>query len=156
MVLVAKDKHKSALRDEVFEAIKPVYEKLSSDDLLERCIGGFTQNSNKSFNALVWSMAPKTVSSGKITLDTVANLAVCIFNDGFSSIMQVMKLLGLTIGPNCYNYCLETDARRVKFSERSLSDAAKEARGSLRSVRKDAEQENLNVEGEMYGAGIAD
>nr|XP_012230478.1 PREDICTED: uncharacterized protein LOC105676856 [Linepithema humile] len=149
-------KHKPALPDEVFEAIKPIYEKLSSDDLLERCIGGFTQNSNESFNALVWSMAPKAVSSGKIVLDTVANLAVCTYNDGISSIMQVMKLLGLTIGHNCYNYCLETDARRIKFSELSLSDAAKEARTSLKSARKDAEHEDFDMEGEIYGAGIAD
>jgi len=30
-------------------AIKPIYEYLSSDDLLNRCLGGYTQNSNKSF-----------------------------------------------------------------------------------------------------------
>nr|XP_012217174.1 PREDICTED: uncharacterized protein LOC105669009 isoform X2 [Linepithema humile] len=102
------------------------------------------------------SMIPKSVSSGKIVLDTVANLAVCTYNDGMSSIMQIMKLLGLTIGHNYYNYCLETDACRIKFSEFSLSDAAKEARTSLKSARKDAEHEDFDMEGEIYGAGIAD
>ena len=33
-----------------FEAVKPVYEELGKDGLLTRCIGGFTQNSNESFN----------------------------------------------------------------------------------------------------------
>ncbi|XP_018302353.1 uncharacterized protein, partial [Mycetomoellerius zeteki] len=35
--------HNSPMRAEVFEAIKPIYERLTSDDLLTRCIGGYTQ-----------------------------------------------------------------------------------------------------------------
>jgi len=46
--------HKPPLHEEVYKAITPIYEKLTSDDLLTRCIGGFTQNSNESFNATVW------------------------------------------------------------------------------------------------------
>lgn len=62
-------------------------------------IGGFTQNSNESFNATVWSMAPKSVLSGKVILDIVATIAVCVYNDGLSSIMKIMEVLGMTIGP---------------------------------------------------------
>ncbi|XP_025158394.1 uncharacterized protein LOC112589426 [Harpegnathos saltator] len=51
--------HKQALPQTVFNAMKPIYEELNSDDLLTRCLGGFTQNSNESFNATVWSIAPK-------------------------------------------------------------------------------------------------
>jgi len=39
---------------------------------------------------------------------------------------------------------------------RSLSDAAKEARSSLKSSRKENEDEFLNLEGQLYGPGIAD
>ncbi|EFN63363.1 hypothetical protein EAG_10581, partial [Camponotus floridanus] len=91
-------KHDTAMSMEVFEAVKPVYEELSKDELLTRCLGGFAQNSNKSFNALVWSMAPKNISNGKTVLDIAAYLAVIFFNDGYFGIMQIMKLLGLTIG----------------------------------------------------------
>ncbi|XP_011883932.1 PREDICTED: uncharacterized protein LOC105571069, partial [Vollenhovia emeryi] len=62
---VANYKHKPAMYTEVFEAIKPIYEELSSDQLLTRCVGGFTQNTNESLNATVWSMAPKSFGSGK-------------------------------------------------------------------------------------------
>lgn len=148
--------HKSPMSEIVFSAVKPVYEELTSDNLLTRCIGGFTQNSNESLNAVVWSMAPKTVSSGKNILDIAANMAVCVYNDGLSSIMQVMKALDMTIGENCYNFCLEADARRIQFSERSMSEAAKKARLSLKSSRKEEDEENINIEGQLYGAGIAD
>lgn len=142
--------------NEVYQAIKPVYEELSSDELLTRCLGGFTQNSNESFNALVWSMAPKTVSSGKTVLDIAVDLAVIYFNDRFTGIMQVMKQLGIIIGLNCYNFCCEADATRITQSERSLSEEAKEARRASISSRKDEEQENVQSEGQLYSAGIAD
>ncbi|XP_032685195.1 uncharacterized protein LOC116850704 [Odontomachus brunneus] len=100
-------------------------------------------------------MAPKSISSGKVIIDTASNIAVCMYNEGYSNLMKIMKELSMTIGPNCYNYCLETDARRIKYSERSLTDAAKEARSSLKSAKKDQEEENINEEGQLYGAGIA-
>jgi len=80
-------------------AIKSICEALSSIDLLNRCLGGYTQNSNESFNSLVWSIAPKSQSNGKI-VDIVYNLVVSIFNS-FTSILEVMQVLNLTIGLNC-------------------------------------------------------
>ncbi|KYN06232.1 hypothetical protein ALC62_02824, partial [Cyphomyrmex costatus] len=149
-------KHKPPLSQEVFKAISPIYEQLSTDELLTRCLGGYTQNSNESFNATVWFMAPKSTSSGKHVLDTAVYISVGIFNDGLSSVMRLMQNLSITIGPNCFNFCVETDERRIKFSERSLTDAAKVARSSLKTSRKEAEQANIDIHGQMYGAGIAD
>lgn len=70
--------------------------------------------------------------------------------------MQVMKELGLGFGPNCYNFCSDADATRITHSERSLSAEAQEARRASLSSRKDQEQENMKLEGQLYGAGIAD
>jgi len=98
----------------------------------------------------------KVFPVAKLSWKLQLSLAIGIFNDGFSSIMQVMKELGITIGPNCYDFCLEVDSTRIKFSERSLSDEAKEVRRVSTSSRKDKERENLDLEGQLYGAGIAD
>lgn len=138
----------------VFSAVKPVYEEHTSDDLLTRCIGGFTQNSNESFNSVVWSMAPKTVFNGKNILDIAANMSVYIYNDGLSSIMEVMKALDMSIGKNCYNFCLQADTRRIQFSERSLNEAVKMARLNLRSSWKKKDEEYINIKDQLYGAGI--
>jgi len=67
--------HDPPMSKEIFEAIKPEYEELSREELLIRCLGGFTQNSNESLNSLVWSMTPKNISSGKTVLD-VADVAI--------------------------------------------------------------------------------
>jgi len=101
-------------------------------------------------------MAPKTVSNGKHVLDTAVYIATGIFNDGLSSVMRLMQVLGMKIGPNCYNFCVEADEHRIKLSERSLTEGAKKARMSLKSFRKEEEEASINIEGQMYGAGIAD
>ncbi|KYM94754.1 hypothetical protein ALC62_14605 [Cyphomyrmex costatus] len=148
--------HKTPLNKEVFNVIRPIYEDLSNDDLLNRCLGGFTQNNNESFNAVVWSLAPKTFASGQIILDIATDIAVCKFNDGFASIMAIMQVLNMTIGHNMYTFCIEADARRVKAAERAMSSYAKEARKLSRMSRKEEDEANFDVEGQLYGAGIAE
>ncbi|CAK9817988.1 hypothetical protein ANTPLA_LOCUS9582 [Anthophora plagiata] len=102
---------------------------MSRDELLNRCLGGYTQNSNESLNATIWNLAPKSYSSGKKVLNIATDIA---------------------------NFCLEVDAKRIKHSELSLTDAAKEARSRLKSSRKENEEEYLNMEGQLYCPGIAD
>lgn len=153
---LAEYEHKPALAIEVYEAIKPIYEELTSEDLLTRCIGGYTQNNNESFNSTVWALAPKSISSGKTIVDVATDIAVCVFNDGFVSILHIIKAMNLEIGPNSYEMCLEIDKQRIKLAERSLSDRVKEARIASRSSRKEMQEQEDNLEGQLYGAGIAD
>jgi len=95
-------------------------------------------------------MAPKLVSSDKVVLDIATN-AICIYNDGFSPVMRIMEVLDIKIGSN--NFCVESDAR-IKFSKRSLINKIKKVRLFLKSARK--EEKNINLEGQLYGADIAD
>ncbi|CAH1107355.1 unnamed protein product [Psylliodes chrysocephalus] len=54
-------KHRySTLPKDVLDIIKPIYEDLSKDSLLERCVEGFTQNNNESLNQLIWKISPKS------------------------------------------------------------------------------------------------
>lgn len=95
--------HKPALNFQIFEAIKTVCEELSNDDFLIRCLGGYTQNSNESFNATVWALTPKSIQSSKTILDIATHISISIYNDGFASIMQILQAMSLKIRPNTYN-----------------------------------------------------
>jgi len=64
-------------------------------------------------------------------------------------------MLNLTINPN-FNFCVELDERRVRFSERSFIEKVKEAQRSSRLSKKEEDKENLNLEGQLYGAEIAE
>ena len=45
--------------DDVLKVIKPIYESLSANTLLKRCLDSETQNNNESLNSLIWIFAPK-------------------------------------------------------------------------------------------------
>ena len=41
------------------EQLKPIVNRLSSDELLQRCLKGLTQNQNESLNGSLWLRCPK-------------------------------------------------------------------------------------------------
>ena len=100
-------------------------------------MGGFTQNSNESFNAAVWNLAPKAYSSGKNVVNIATDIAVCTFNDGLKNVLRIMRVLEMNIGAQSYNFCVESDVKRIQYAERALTDAAKKARFNIQSSRKE-------------------
>jgi len=128
--------HKPPMSTEIFNAIQKIYQDLTTEDLLSRCLGGYTQNSNESFNSIVWTIAPKSISSGKKILDIAVDIAAILFNEGFKGLLEVMTSLGLNIGYDTYNYCHEIDEHRVRAAEHSSSRSRKDARKERVSARK--------------------
>ena len=41
--------------------VKPIFERLSDEKLLKRCLRGYIQNQNESLNNLLWSKCPKPI-----------------------------------------------------------------------------------------------
>ncbi len=52
-------KHHDAIPETVLKCNLPVFEHLSDDDLLKKCLHGGRQNRNESFHSLVWGIQPK-------------------------------------------------------------------------------------------------
>ncbi|CAD6218328.1 GSCOCG00012915001-RA-CDS, partial [Cotesia congregata] len=83
----------SPLPPDVLKAIKPIYDDLSNDNLLSRCVGGFNQNNNESFNQLVWKICPKTMNTSFTIVQIAAYIATCIFNEGTNSLLMIMNAI---------------------------------------------------------------
>lgn len=150
------DHEKPPLCDDVLKIINPIYESLSSEDLLVRCLGSETQNNNESLNSLIWTFAPKHIHAGVHIIEIATFIAVCIFNEGFIPLLKMISLMGMSIGPEAYAFAIRRDNVRIKRSEIRTSDASKEAR-TARLEERNAENIFFEVEeGPMYGAGIAD
>ncbi|XP_071572857.1 uncharacterized protein [Temnothorax nylanderi] len=144
----------SALPKEVLNVIKPIYEDLSKDTLLERCVGGFTQNNNESYNQLVWKIAPKTMHSGAVTVNIAALLATCMFNNGISSLLQIMNTLGISVGTHAHLYAAKEDDRRIGQAEIRAQEQSKEGRLRRRQQNLDDFGILATVEDLYYGPGI--
>ncbi|XP_074108761.1 uncharacterized protein LOC141533663 [Cotesia typhae] len=140
----------------VLKIIKPIYESLSSEELLTRCLGSETQNNNESLNSLIWTFAPKHIHSGSQIIEIATFIAVCIFNEGFIPILKMMTIMGVKIGPEAHAFAIRRDNARIDRSEIRASSASKEAR-TARIENRNAENSFFEVEeGPMYEAGMAD
>ena len=56
---------KNVLPSFVTQAIKGVFEELSSPTILRKCLHGGTQNANEAFHHLIWQRCPKSVFVGR-------------------------------------------------------------------------------------------
>lgn len=148
--------HAPALCTEVQDMLRPIYEDLSSDDLLERCLGGNTQNNNECFNSVLWRMAPKHIFCTAKTIELAAFLSACVFNEGFVSLLRVMEVMGITIGLQAKASVDTRDDTRVHKAESVHSAASKEGRLSRRQERTAENDFFEKEEGGLYGPGIAD
>lgn len=99
-----------ALPNYVLQAMKPVYEDLSKDVLLERCVGEFTQNSNESFNQIIWKITPKHLPAGLSVVEMAANISACQFNEGTSAHLAIFH------GSQGWSFCTRICPERGRGS----------------------------------------
>lgn len=147
---------KPPLIPEVQEAIKPVFEDLSKDELLIRCLGAETQNNNESLNSLIWTFAPKHLHSGPKIVEIASYLGVIIFNEGFEGVLEIMSIMGCPVGREAHTYVEKRDEKRISRSERRVSDVVKKARIDSRAEQSALKEFQEEEEGILYGPGIAD
>lgn len=153
----AKDfDHPPPLHPDVEKHLLPIYEDLSKEDLLNRCLGGHTQNANESFNSTIWRLAPKHLNCGLKIVEIAAFIAAGVFNKGYYAVLKIMETLELKIGQQCKFFADTSDAQRVTRQERRSLSSTKEARTARRLRQIEQNQFNEEKEGLLYGPGIAD
>lgn len=149
-------RHPEGLHKDVAKHILPIYHELSKNELLERCLGGHTQNSNESFNGSLWRMAPKHLHCGTKAVEIATYMSAAIYNEGFSPILTMMKSLGIDIGPNCKKYAKKKDESRIKRQEVRAHERTKEARYKRKIAQTKKNEVDIEEEEILYGPGIAD
>ena len=140
--------NRHALPSFVIKAIKPVFDALSSDSLMLKCVHGGTQNPNESFHHLIWNRCPKTVFVGRERLEVAVHDAVIVFNEGEVGRLSVFEKLGLLVGVHARAAFRTLDRKRVESAERQASMVQK-ARRKHRSLAATGE----GPTGEAYQAG---
>jgi len=142
--------------DEVITAIEPIYEDLSKDELLQRCLGGFTQNNNESLNQLIWRISPKVLASSPTIIEIAANAAACTFNEGYIALLAFLEEMKINVGPSAHEYVKTFDESRILKAEEKAALQTKEARILRRMEQKDALDLADAAGTLLYGAGIDD
>ena len=92
--------------------LKPIFNRLSNETLLKRCLAGHTQNQNESLNGVLWSNCSKNKFCGVTKL----KLAVCqsILSFNIDAVTKYIILLSSGIqldGNSLYQFCKEDNVR---------------------------------------------
>lgn len=144
------------LSKETVMYMEPVYEHLSSRDLLERCVRAGTQNSNESLHSTVWSRCPKTIFASRHRIETAALIAIGEFNMG-STAFQRTKAKSMGAQSNSSAKISERrDIRRLKKAEWKLDHKkiSKRVRATMKATMK--RKEKQTEKDDLYGPGIED
>lgn len=128
----------------VFQIIKPIFERLSSDDLLSKCLHGGTQNNNEAFHHTLWARCPKEKFAGQTRIVLAAAIATLVFNDGERALLPAFAEMDITPGIYHQRYASEADERRV-------SGANKAALTKTKSVRQ--QRQHTNSTDQYYNPG---
>ena len=145
--------HKNSLPSAVMDTIKPVFRDLANPQLLEKCLEGYTQNPNESFNSLIWRYCPKRKNHGLATVNTAVSLATGVFNDGATTYASVMRELKLDVGPFATKCFEDIDSERIKHAQRQTKASSHEARIIRRRQRLTRNESQAVREGFPYTAG---
>lgn len=146
-------RHTKNIPATIMDLVKPIYEALSTPELLTRCLGGFTQNSNESLNQKIWKIATKKSWSGLETLKFAAYLSVATFNEGNNMVLELMKQLDIQPGKNAMIAMRKLDEKRIFMAEKKKQMATKEARTTRKRKLEQQIEEDKDAEDSHYSAG---
>ena len=135
------------LNAKVASAVKAVYERLTSDALLSRCLRGMTQNANESLHSQIWQRCPKHTFAGRGRVEIATISAVANFNSGSSGLGHFMAAAGLKLNRVTICRGQKRDSARIAQAERRQSEAAKRRRLDIALATSRAQQEYERVEG---------
>ena len=129
-------KHGPGLPLPVIAKVRPVYQRLSEDSLLEKCLHGKTQNQNESVNGMVWQLIPKEVFVGRELLEMGLYDAISHFNIGTRAVLLLLEALNINPGKYTEDGCKSLDQDRILGAEYKETEVRKRRRKVLRGQKK--------------------
>ena len=119
------------------EVLKPIFEALSADDVLDCCLEGTNQNQNKSLNSVVCGLCPKDSLDGLNSMEKACAMTVAHYNDGAHTTGNIMRSVTLIqVG------MFWEDSKCIYHARKKSQISALEARQQSRSERRQVEEQH--------------
>ena len=138
---------------EIVLKIKPVFEDLSKEEELQKCLHGKTQNANESFNGTIWDRVPKVNYVSLPTLEFGVYDAVANFNIGRKATVLIYELLNMEPGIYTLKGCDIINSRRLWLAEYRSNKVNKARRQLLRTKKMKKMDKFIETEEKSYEAG---
>ncbi|GBM94161.1 hypothetical protein AVEN_85819-1 [Araneus ventricosus] len=135
------------------DAIKPIFNALSHPELLNRCLGAYTENAIESLNSVIWYICPKISGSDRRTSAIAVYESVILFNEDRLGRQNIIKELKLYISNNAINSHNKADMRRIIQGDRRTKQNNIEKRRERKRAKLLIELKYADKEGLTYEAG---
>ncbi|KAE8741173.1 hypothetical protein FOCC_FOCC013296 [Frankliniella occidentalis] len=145
------------LSQNVFKALLPIYERVSSTELLERCKRLATSNANEAFHSVVWKKCPKMTFISKSRLDIGMAQAVAEFNMGFSATESLKAVVTHgTLADISETIATRMDRKRKAKSKIQSSVETKIKRAKRKTAKRGKQSREEKETGDVYVPGGGD
>ena len=125
--------------------LKPLLTKLSSDELLKRCLKEVTQNQNEALNFILWKKCPKSVFCAKQKLTVCAAQSVIQWNQGAAGSAIVLYACGVSkYGINTLCSIRKENTTQIVQSSIKCKNRYNKRRQRLRQERKSKSADKRN------------
>ena len=121
---------------EIVMKIRPIFDDLSKDELLLKCLHGKTQNQNESFNAMIWDSVPKTRYVARLQLELGVYDAVANFNVGHKASVLIYEQLNIIPGRYTTLGLHIINKKRLYISKYDASSPTKKRHKMRRGIAK--------------------
>jgi len=146
---VAKD----CLPEIFMDLLKPIFIDLSTDELLQRCVVGATQNANESINSLVWQRCQKQKFNGASIVQFAAATAILQFNGGSSVTAKLLDSMGTPVITPSKKRLSRRDKHRINQAVKKRSGKEKMRRALAQQLKAAKEDAYKEKEGASYAGG---
>ena len=102
-----------------------VFDELSDDNLLMKCLQGKTQKQNEAFNGIIWNRIPKSRFVGYKQFEMDVLDGVVHFNIGNLATVLIFDQMGMERGFCTMNGCLNENTRRITNANRKDTKSVK-------------------------------
>ena len=145
--------NKPGLPIAIRDYIMPIFQDLSTPQLLEKCFHGKTQNCNESLNGFIWKRLPKDIFMGSNVLIMGVYSAVLAFNSGISAMLRIYQKFEMKSGFYTREFRVKKDGKRIEKMGKKMSVEDKSNRKRKRAIKKGFQVINENTEVEVYASG---
>ena len=91
-----------------------IFKRLADEEFLEGCKNVSNQNSNESFNNVLWSFCPKEQFNSPLTTSLAISVAICIYNSGLEyTLTNLLEKCNLEFNKNSLDQWSKMDKVRI-------------------------------------------
>ena len=149
-----RDNVGTPLNEAILAKVLPVYQRLASDAMLERCLMCLTQNANESLHSVIWRYCPKDSFGSKRKVELAVHQAISKFNVGITkSTIKIQQASGLTTGQKTMMIGASRDRRRVMKTRLRATHKYKHYRQAIKLAKIKIQEAAKKKEGTTYKAG---